>query len=175
MSLFSLAWILATLPLHRLGQLGRLGLLLHGQQPRSLRCRAGGGDQVDLGAVLLLQLAQDRGPVEHRLRVAALQQGDGGIDAAAAHVAGRGDLGDRGLISPEQPQVAGHAQAGDLDLVLGLGVLDPERVVLLAQVVDLAGELGRLGDQLLEAGTAGWRARRRRRNSATRARWRRRR
>ncbi len=111
-------------------------LLLRSRSNGALRGCFSRGHDADLGAVLVLDLGHDRGPVQQALRRGGLQQLEGGVDPAG-HVVLDGDGADRGLVLPENLLVPLGVLLRDRRLCPGLGELDLQPVVLLAQRVDL--------------------------------------
>ena len=141
---------LGDLLLHRRGQPGGLGLLLLRGQHGALGGVLRGGRGGDPVAVLVLQLQHDRDPVDEPLRVAALQQLQGRVEAAG-HVALGGDLADRELARGQLLGVALGGLAGQRGLGPGFLELNLQRVVLVAEHLDLAGHLVGLGQERLHA------------------------
>ena len=116
--------------------------------------RLRGGECADPVPVLRLQLLHDRGLAEQRVGVGRgedLQRGG----EAPVHVAFRGELADRGLARDHPGGVLPEGGHRGRRFRAGLGELDPQPVVLLAQHVDLVPEALGLSHQ---AGQAGLRA-----------------
>ena len=130
---------LADLLAHHPGERGGLRFLLRRRLLGAVGGVLGRLQQAHRAALLVLQLQHDRRAVQELLRVRGLQYLDGRVEAPG-HVTLRGNLAELCLPGTHGLVVALRRLLGDRGFLACLGQLNLQRVVLLAERVDLVGQ-----------------------------------